>query len=348
MPSKLSALSRTVRLADQLDARIRTMNLLPGAPFLSTAEASRFLGVAGGTANRALQLLEKRGSIVRRQRLGSIVTEATSKNRYQFATIHFLFQKLYLREEIFDFDDILLGLQEDHPHTAIKPFFLDEGQEEQQTVEMIEQSLKSDLPVGIVCVRAPFGILRLVEKSGLPAVIFGTRPDGIQTLPSLDRDHTEAIQLAHGFLQTKNCHGMALLMRNHVLGGDARVLDYFHRISDMPTSFAFVPPDVEAVEAVVRKFLQSEQPPDAFICHTKQFAKTTLKVLRNEKQDASVVLLGNCRRKNLADVGDIDAVVVDDLEQTQIGHRIGRSLNIQYRDKKYVDEIVPVHLHVFH
>lgn len=345
MPSKKSALSQTVQLADRLDTHIRSMNLSPGDSFLSTVEASKFLGVAGGTANRALQLLEKRGRIARRQRRGSTVL--ATKTKSHFATIQFLFQKFYLRVEGFDFEEVLLGLQEEHPNTTIEQLFLDEGLEEQQTVEMIERNLKSDLPVGIVCVRAPFDILRLIEKSGLPAVMLGTRPVGIQTLPNLDRDHTEAIRLIHQFLRARNHRHAALLMRNHVLGGDVKTLDYFHRITDMQSSFTFVPSHDEAVGATVRQLLHSEQPPDAFICHTQRFAKKTLEALRGEKQDATVVLLGGHNRKGVADLVGLDAVVWDDLEQRQIGHRIGRTLNSQLGDKKYGDDIFPVHLRVY-
>ncbi|MDR3197251.1 MAG: GntR family transcriptional regulator [Planctomycetaceae bacterium] len=346
MPSQKSALLRTVQLADRLDAHIRTLNLSPGDSFLSTAEASKFLGVAGETANRALRLLEKRGVIIRRQRLGSIVSKPKTENRsnLDFAVIYFLFPKPYLQTDGFDYEEVLLGLQEEHPNTSIEHFFLDEGLEERLTSQIIDKSLKSGSPTGIVLVRAPFGVQQLIEKSGLPAVLYGTKPEGIETLSSMDRDHPEAIRLVHHYLQTKKCQHAALLMRNFVLAGDVKAINYFYRISDIQTSLLFVPPYEKAVESTVRKLLSEKQPPDALICHTKQFTLKALEIVHSEGWNVQVVYLGAMDRKDFNVVKDADAVILTDWEQIQIGHRIGHSLNNQFHEKKQYDEIIPVRL----
>ena len=66
---------RVANLADQLLADIEERNLRPGDRYLTTAEASKLLGVANSSANRALQVLEKRRRIVRQQRRGAFVVD---------------------------------------------------------------------------------------------------------------------------------------------------------------------------------------------------------------------------------------------------------------------------------
>lgn len=343
MPSEKSALSRTVQLADRLERQIKQLNLIPGDSFMSTAEASKFLGVAGGTANRALRLLEKRGVIARRQKIGAVVADGIRASS-SFACIHFLFQETYLHAEGFDYEEVLLGIQEEHPSASIKQVFLRTGQEEEQTLRLIERNLRRTEKEGFVLVRAPYSVQKMIEKSGLPAALFGTRPAGVDNIFSIDRDHVEAIQLVHRYLCSHDCRHAALILRNLTLAGDMQTIEYFHRIPDMETSFLFVPAHREAVEANIRKLLREQPTLDALVCHTRHFADVALNVALAESRSIRIVVLGVNNRKDIDSLKNIDALVVNEIDPLFIGRRIAFALERQCHDETLKQETIPVRL----
>lgn len=348
MPSEQSALSRTVHLADRLEKHIKDLNLSPGDSFLSTAEASKFLCVAGGTANRALRLLEKRGIIARRQRLGSIVADFNrtipSNGKARFSRIHFLFQKFYLQSEGFDYEDVLLGLQEEFPDASVEHFFPDEGLEELQTTRLIETCLKSDTPIGFVLVRAPFIVQEMIERSGLPSVLFGTRPVGIDRIPCIDHDHVEAIRLVHSYALKHGCQNIMLLMRNLVLPGDVKALRFFHAISDVRTDLFFIPMGETASKHAIAEILSSDDAPDALICHTKQHVKIASKMIRATGKNIRIIGLGIYDRKDTEYFSIADALIANDMDPIQVGRQIGRILGERLKGGHPPDETVPIRL----
>lgn len=343
MPSEQSALSKTVFLANRLEEQIKKENLSAGDSFFSTQEASKFLGVAGVTANRALRLLEKRGVIIRKQRRGAIIAGARKSNP-GFFRIHFLLQKFYLQAEGFDFEEVLLGLQEEHPEASVENFFPDEGLEELQTTRLIEKCLKGDRPEGFVLARAPFVVMHMIENSGLPAALYGTRPVGVERLPMIDYDHVSAIRLVHEHLRRRGCRKMVYVMRNLVLPGDVGALNYINRISDMETSIRFASMHDLAVDSLIHDIVSKDDAPDILVCHTKQIAISAAKVIRDEGKSSRVVILDGCDQGNFETYREIDAMIVNDIDQQQIGRRIGRILTDQLQGEKNVVEIIPVRL----
>ncbi|MFI4875065.1 MAG: GntR family transcriptional regulator, partial [Blastopirellula sp. JB062] len=68
-----------VSLAGRIQEDIAQKQLGPGDPYLKLAETARMLGVSNGSANRALQLLEQRGVLSRRQRKGTFISSAPNR-----------------------------------------------------------------------------------------------------------------------------------------------------------------------------------------------------------------------------------------------------------------------------
>src|SRR5687767_4741693 len=100
MTDALTTTPKIIDLADQLVADIESRKLKPGDRYLTTADASKMLGVGNGLANRALQLLERRQVITRQQRRGAFISAPkTAASSPPLRRVHFLVHQNYLTAE---------------------------------------------------------------------------------------------------------------------------------------------------------------------------------------------------------------------------------------------------------
>jgi DNA-binding LacI/PurR family transcriptional regulator len=270
-----NTIPRIVELADRLEADIRRKKLQPGDTYLTTQQAASLLGVGGSSANRALQLLEKRRVIVRRQRIGAVIAERELASQTSICRVRFVVHERYLRTEGIGADGILLGLQEKLPEASVHLCYLEPGREESQVSELVEQSIANDITDGFILVRTTPGVQRMIAESGLPAVVHGTRYPSIERLPSIDRNHGQAARLIADYLRSRGRTRFAYLNRQKVLPGDHLVLDQLHKILD-PSSLVerYLPPDDRVIEAAAEELLEARFVPDAWICQTERVANS--------------------------------------------------------------------------
>jgi GntR family transcriptional regulator, arabinose operon transcriptional repressor len=197
-----AATPRIARLANQLSDHIHARALQPGDRFLTTAEASKLLGVGSATANRALQLLERRRLIVRQQRTGAVIAarpmtvEAPMLDR-----VHFLVHQKYLRAEGVGQDDLLLGIERELPGVNVQISFLPQGSEAGFVRDLVDESLNANRADGFVLVRASYETQRLLSELKIPTVVYGTLYPSIDRLASLTEDmHAVGRELANYLL----------------------------------------------------------------------------------------------------------------------------------------------------
>ena len=100
---------KIVALAEQIEADIRTRELTPGDRYLSTVDTARMLRVDTTDVNKALQLLVKRGVLIRRQRVGAVIADSfNNPDDRRFGAIHFLMSDRAIRSEgLFDSDMVM-------------------------------------------------------------------------------------------------------------------------------------------------------------------------------------------------------------------------------------------------
>ena len=285
---------QTVQLADRLATDIRSRNLLPGETYLTAQEASRYLGVAGAMANRALQLLEKRKIIRRSQRRGSIVLEPPKPESFVIDRVHFLVHGQYYRTEGVGGDGILRGIQSELPTSSVSHCFLSTESEIGQVTKLIERALAEETTDGFILVRASYDVQQMVAKSGLPAIAYGSVYQGIEGLSQIDRDHTMAVRLVTEYLRNRRRTRLAVLMRQVVLPGDHLVLDALLQEPFFSTTFRFMPSEEEHIETVVRSMLNRTERPHAFLCQTIRQANCVERVrcdLNIAAKDLDIVVL---------------------------------------------------------
>lgn len=334
-------LGLTSALADRLMDDIRNRGLQPGEAYMTSHEAARFLGVAGASANRALQLLEKRKVIRRAQKRGCVILEPSEQGTHSIEQVHFLVHDQYYRTEGIGGDGILFGIQSVLPTSSVSHCLLSPENEPQQISTMIDRSLRQETTDGFVLVRASYAAQRMIARSGLPAIVFGGLYPGIEKLGQIDRDHRQAATFLLDYLRTKNCRRLAVLMRQTVLAGDYPTLDCLHE-SGLELITRFVPSEDDCINAVAAAILEDRNRPDAVLCHTRRQAECVDRVRRERKIPAKqlpiVVLTAYLKANEELAFPHIEL----DRDPETIGRRIGELLQESAAGQKNIRECVPV------
>jgi len=335
---------QTVQLADRLAADIRRRNLKPGETYLTAQEASRYLGVAGASANRALQLLEKRKIIRRSQRRGAVVLEPPRPGGLAIDHVHFLVHDKYYRTEGVGGDGILLGIQSELPTSIVSHCFLSSENEVRLVAKQIEHALTEKTTDAFVMVRASYDVQRMVAESGLPAIVFGNVYEGIDGLSQIDRDHETAIRLVADYFRQQGRTRLVVLMRQQVMPGDHLALDALLQTPSFSTTLRFTPSEDEHIEAVVRSLLLQSDAPNAFLCQTIRQAECVEQVRRDlklPKENLDVVVLTTYLKPG-EETSFPYVVQCSTAEET--GRRFGILLLKRAAGKPPTHEVIPVKL----
>ena len=343
---------RIVDLAERLVADIEMRKLKPGDRYLTTADASKMLGVGNGLANRALQLLERREIITRQQRRGAFIAHLPGESAMPpLRRVHFLAHQNYLASEGIGNDMVLLGMQDELPGVHVQISFLPEANPAGFVADLINQSLTAKARDGFILVRAPYEVHQLVSNSGMPALIYGGRYPGITRLSRLDRDMAAVGYSATDYLLNKGHKRIAFLTRQQALPGDHDTLDAIrHRLSEAaltPSAITerFLPPATNVCEAEVQRLLRQTAPPTGFICRTLRMAEAVTSVAKKQKMGKSVdvvlcdyYLTGNQKPQYV-----YPRPLYSSEEQ---GKHIARMLAAMARGDVVPDEIIPVSLDI--
>lgn len=335
-------------MADRLETDIRSKKLRRGDRFLSTTEAAKLLEVSNGTANKVLQLLEKRRIIQRRQGKGAIVLDMPEKVQYDIDRVHFLVHEQYLNTEGIGTDGVLLGLQPLLSSVSISLFFMHHGREEEQVRNLLKDaSVDKD---AFILVRAPYEVQRMVAESRSPAVINGVRHAGIETLSCLDRDHAQVARFVTEYTRKRKRTRPVVLARHIVQPGDRDFLNALNR-TKFPGSVHFLPMDKEAVKAECRELLEGrsearKEAPDLFVCQTRFHYEAALETLEEMNlirgRDVDILVTQYFYMPGKED--SVFSHITTDLTGIDIGRRLGELLLAATRHEDVVSERIPVHL----
>jgi DNA-binding LacI/PurR family transcriptional regulator len=226
MTVSASQVPRLLEIASKIEADIRGRGLRPGDAYSNTEEVSRLLGISKSTANRAMQLLAKRGLVHRRQRLGVVVGDAIAQtNPLPICRLHILAHQNYLKTEGVLGDGVLIGMQSALPGIDVQVNYMSHAEDSDNAARMISASLRSPHREGFVLVRAPLAIQRLIESLELPAVVFGTLYPSVHRLPWIDFDHRQTARLLVEHTLAGGHRNILYLGRDRVFPGDYPFLD---------------------------------------------------------------------------------------------------------------------------
>jgi len=267
-------------LAELLRRDIRQRNLRTGDPYMSTAEAAKFLGVSTFLANRTLQLLQKQSVLVRSQRRGAIITSpfADAQSRAVPTRI-----KLLLGEDIFRhhpsfYEEIINGLQAILKISRPEQHKLSAREESKIVDDLIAEILATREHVGLVLAGAPLHAQRHVANSGLPAIVLGTVFPSVTNLPSLDQDFFGVMEEIVLLFRRKKCRRYAVFFLNRMYPGNHLLLRALgiamqkQGLNLRQLTIRCLPFDHDVCRAEARRLLESGEKV-GFICHLPLFAE---------------------------------------------------------------------------
>lgn len=277
---------KLVDLVELLIADIQRRKLRPGDRYLSAVEATKLLGVSSGTANRALQVLERRQIITRQQRRGAHIATLPSDDTLLLRRVHFLVHENYLTSEGVGNDFVLMGMQEQLPGVDVRISFLPKDNAAEFVQKLIDQSLAEKARDGFVLVRAPHEVHQVISDSGMPTIVYGCPYPGIPHLARVDRDMTSIGTLAAQYLLSRGHRCIAWLGRQHGLPGDHETLDAAsnvlaeHGLASDSLIFRAVPSSNIVARELVEQLLALKHPPTGFLCRSQRSADAVVAALR--------------------------------------------------------------------
>ena len=338
-------ITRTVQLADRLVADIQHRKLRPGDIYLTTLEAARYLGVAGASANRALQLLEKLQIIRRSQGLASVILEPPKLDSKDFTRINFLVPEIGLRTEGIRHDGFLFGLQEEFPAASVSLHLLPQGGYVERLESLIHQAMTSNGVDAFVLWSVPFEIQKAIAQTKFPAAVYGTAYPGIENLPCLDSDYWDSVTKLVGHLRERGAKRIATLLRQFILGGGNQLI--FNAILSILGNSApicFLVSDHDLMVAAIRNILRDEPSVDAFLCLTTIQAEAVvdaLKALGRPIESVEIaVLFEHTKRGTPPMFTHLKSVLTSE----EIGRTLALMLREPYCGNSPKNEVIPTEL----
>jgi GntR family transcriptional regulator, arabinose operon transcriptional repressor len=279
MATASTATPRISQLANLLADHIQLHALQPGDRFLTTAEASKLLKVGSSTANRALQVLERRRIIVRQQRSGAFIADRPMvEEAPMLHRVNFLVHQKYLRAEGVGQDEVLLGIERELPGVPVQISFLPPGGEDVYVRKLVDESVNAKRVDGFVLVRASYETQRLLAERRIPAVAYGTLYASIDQLASLTEDMRAVGLELTKFLLSRGHQRIAHFNRQIAYRGDhwtiegiTEALHAAGRGFDS-LSMQFLPDADEEYLSEAGRLLDSPYGATGFICRTVRMA----------------------------------------------------------------------------
>ncbi len=339
-----------ITIAQRILSDIRKRQLRPGDAYISTAEAAKDLKVSGSTVNRAFQLLAMRGIVERRQRRGTIILDPDGQGIGGLERVQILVREDHLQAEGQWMEGLLLGLQHSLPGVELSIRFRPVDDEQEFVQKLVGELLSEGQSTGVVLIRSGVVTQRLIQASGLPAVVNGTLHPSIQGLPSLDRDQHQIGRILIDDLVNRRSRKFLILMRERMVGGDHRMLDAAlaalsdHGITQKDFVLRFLPADSAAIHAEVETQLRKLGRHVGCLCRSERLADGVLKVVEQ------VGLAGaHIPKVAMADVASSSepqpfSSITPELSAEQWGRRVGELLLASIKGElgRAEEEVIPV------
>ncbi len=291
--------SRTVSLPDMIRRDIQQRGLRAGDRYLTTEEVAQVLGVAKGTANKALQHLARRQVLVRSRKLGTFIGERAVIDAPETSldVVHLLVHRSYFIAERSRIHQIITGLVEEMGDVATQITFVPEDQGPRFVERLIRNVQQQAIRAAFVLAVKSAEIQVTFQNLELPAVVLGTPYLGRRTLSSLDLDQHKVGRLMIDYVLSQQRHRIAVLLRDQRGLGDDHMLDEITsavmRANLAPGALKVrsVPMNKELAEMAVRRLFTEDDVPTAVICRTRIALDCLLEMKRKGRLPADLLVV---------------------------------------------------------
>jgi DNA-binding LacI/PurR family transcriptional regulator len=330
-----------VDLARRMESDISDRALVPGDAYLSAAEAAAAFRTSTTRANRALQLLEKRRVLIRRQRTGAIIAPPDASPRtVAIRRVNFVVAQNYMTTEGLGADGVIAGIQSALPGTDFQFRFIPEANDNSSVDSMVDEALRSSETEGFVLVRASRAIQKTVAASRLPMVVYGTPYPSQETVYCVDRGQASMGAMLTRYLLGQGAKRILAIMRPLSLHGDNLLLDGVR--AELQSAgcgidafeMRALPPDEDVLQATIRQTIQSGQGPIGVLCRSEPLASATqlaLDEVLSKPQQGNRYLAGICAADIYGNrqVAGRFPTAKPTISPEQIGEQIGQMLQQQ-------------------
>ena len=325
MQNLLKTVNRINDFAMRLEEDIRNKRLKPGDRYYTAAEAGHFLGTAVDTANKVLQVLEKKGVITRQKKKGTVISVPSydRTDRRLNHHIHFLLNREALSVEGVGNTDILGGIQSVFPVASVNYSFLD--REMSNIRNLLEDAYDKNRTDTFILVSVPYQVQQLFAMTDIPCVIFGTRYFIPRFIPSIEQDFHKVVLDAYKFFKENKRRKPAVLLKQTVLGGDAVLVNEILETFPGRPSVFFLPDDPEMIRSELASRF-GDKMPDFVISSHSQFTLVAEELFKersvSRKECDLVTVHPVLREKNTVK----DSYFIDVLKPFELGELLGRTL----------------------
>ena len=284
-------------MADQVLADIRSRGLVSGDRYLTAEEARSNFRVGKGLINDALKLLAERQVLVRKRRAGTFIgpqfsVEADLAAREPVLKIvHVLMPMDYYRSNVIPGSTFVDQLSQAIPGVSVQIHHIADASTTQYTLELIDRLRLSKggnkgQSEGLVLLRSSREAQLAAEKSGLPAVAFGSTYPDVLKLCSIDPDQAQTGRLAAEAALERGHQRFALIMRNHWRRGDNLLMDGFSQVLGEAgvgvdrVRVLSTPEDAAVIEHDVAALLEQDPHPTALVCRSRFHAEAAIRGIR--------------------------------------------------------------------
>ncbi len=333
-----------IELANRIENDIKSRSFSEGDPYDTTAETARRFGVSTSSANRALQLLTKKGLIVRKQRSGASIGCLTAPTDGTLAldSIYIVLSARAAQTEGILSFDFLQGIQEELPGITLQQRFFPQTDHLDFINQLIAETLKEAKRPGFVLIRSSAEVQRALSLSGLPTVISGGIYPSITGVCSIDRDHTAiGKSLAESAIHA-DCQKHVILMRSDFGPGDRTyVRSLLDRLGEAGVALSdiameLLPPDEKVIRAIISDHLKAGKGQKlSFLCKNSYLAEQVMREMGS--RDPHKVFMADCYVTEGADTSA--PFPTPTWGQGRIGTEIARLL-VQQNEKPMTDRNV--------
>lgn len=293
-----------VDLAQRMEADISDRALLPGDSYLSAAEAATNFRTSTTRANRALQLLEKKRVLIRRQRTGAIIAPPDAHPRTAtIRRVNFVVAQNYMTTEGLGADGVIAGMQAALPGTDFQFRFISEANDNSSVGNLVDEAMRSADTEGFVLVRASRAVQKTVLASRLPMVIYGTPYPTRQTVYYVDREQTKIGAMLTNYLLGQGAQRILAIMRPISLHGDNLLLDGVRTQLQSAgcgldaLELRALPPDEDVLQETIRQAVESTSKPMGILCRSEPLALATHAAIDEvlpQRQQRKQLITGIC------------------------------------------------------
>ena len=286
-------------LANRLITDIRQRGLAVGDRYLTTAEASRMLGVRKAVVGKAIRQLAEREILIPRQRYGTFVGPGLEKSKEsKVRTIYVLSSAGEPTSTHWPFQPFIAGIRRSTPGVNVQFTFIPETDPVPYIQELIEEPLASGQLSGVVPVSCPPEVYRFLAEQHVPTVVYGSVYSPELAIASIDIDNFQCGRLLAEYLIGQGHSRLGLIMTGGGRPGDHLFID---GISEA-LSTAALPHNALILRA------NHSFDMDAFRATTKE-------LLARADRPTAVITRGGVQASNVASVAaDLGLSVPDDLE----------------------------------